>query len=93
MSYEFLTKDEQDEMYDLKVIINNLCPGILSIVSVRTLHFSECNDPHNVRWFVKRVHELRSKNDLLMKDDMLRDLEMMRDASVKSKRRDLKLGL
>lgn len=64
MSYDYLSQAEQDEMYDLKFIINMMTNGLLNIVSLRTLHFDH-NDPYEINWAVKRLHQLRKRNSVL----------------------------
>lgn len=71
MSYTYLSQAEQDEMYDLKVIVNHLTCGLLDIVVLSSIHFSVDNDPYSVHWFIERIHQLRAKNTKLMKEDSI----------------------
>ncbi len=77
MSYIYLSETEQQEMYDLKFIVNMLTGGLLNIVTVRTLHFDN-SDPYQVKWAIDRIHKLCAKNEKLEIEAKERDLKIMK---------------
>ncbi len=60
----YLSKSEQDEMYDLKVIANNLTGGLLSHTSLECIQFM-IDGKEDVNWVLDRLRILIDKKKRL----------------------------